>query len=55
MVFVLGQVGGAVFPAITGVIAAKAGVKVLQPMLVGLIGATAVSWLLIPKVQLHRE
>ncbi|GAD96955.1 hypothetical protein PVAR5_5623 [Paecilomyces variotii No. 5] len=36
-VFVLGQIGGSVFPAVTGIIAAQAGVRVLQPMLVGLV------------------
>ena len=43
------------FPAITGIVAARAGVKVLQPVLVGLIGATGVTWLCLPKVQLHQE
>ncbi|KAL3467707.1 major facilitator superfamily domain-containing protein [Aspergillus heterothallicus] len=54
-VFLLGQIGGSVFPAITGVIASEAGVKVLQPMLVGLLGATGVSWLIIPKPRLHHD
>lgn len=55
-VFVLGQIGGSIFPAITGVIAARVGVKVLQPILVGLFSATAVSWLLLPKdIELHRN
>lgn len=55
-VFVLGQIGGSIFPAITGVIAARVGVKVLQPILVGLFSATAVSWLLLPKdIELHRD
>lgn len=55
LVFVVGQVGGSIFPAITGVIAARAGVRVLQPMLVGLIGATGVSWLILPRTGLHRD
>ncbi|OJJ08126.1 hypothetical protein ASPVEDRAFT_155847 [Aspergillus versicolor CBS 583.65] len=55
IIFLLGQIGGAVFPAITGVIASEAGVKVLQPMLVGLLGATGVSWLIIPKPRLHHD
>ncbi|RAR12405.1 MFS general substrate transporter [Stemphylium lycopersici] len=50
-VFVLAQAGGAFFPAITGVIASEAGVKVMQPILVGLIVAMGVSWVLVPKVQ----
>jgi hypothetical protein len=40
-----------VFPAATGVIAAKAGVGVLQPMMVGLIVAMAISWICVPKPQ----
>lgn len=48
-VFVLGQVGGSIFPAITGILAARSGATVLQPILVGLLGATGISWLLIPK------
>ncbi|KAJ5975929.1 hypothetical protein N7481_009636 [Penicillium waksmanii] len=55
-VFVLGQIGGSIFPAITGIIAARVGVKVLQPMLVGLLGAAGASWLLLPKnAEVHRE
>ncbi|KAJ5651019.1 uncharacterized protein N7484_004742 [Penicillium longicatenatum] len=55
-VFVLGQIGGSIFPAITGIIAAQIGVKVLQPILVGLLGAAGVSWLLLPKdAGLHRD
>lgn len=37
------------FPAVTGVIAANAGVGVLQPMMVGLIVAMAISWAVVPK------
>lgn len=51
----IGQIGGSMFPAITGLIASKAGVKVLQPILVGLCSATAVAWLLVPKPSLHRD
>ncbi|PVH93821.1 MFS general substrate transporter [Periconia macrospinosa] len=54
-VFVLAQAGGALFPAITGVVASKAGVKVLQPMLVGLIVAMSVAWALVPKVKTRAE
>ncbi|KAJ5794001.1 Major facilitator superfamily domain general substrate transporter [Penicillium paradoxum] len=55
-VFVLGQIGGSVFPALTGVIASRVGVQVLQPMLVGLLGAAAGSWLILPKdAALHRD
>ncbi|KAJ5994203.1 hypothetical protein N7451_009927 [Penicillium sp. IBT 35674x] len=55
-VFVLGQIGGSIFPAITGIIAGQVGVKVLQPILVGILGAAGVSWLLLPKdAELHRD
>ncbi|KAK7181949.1 hypothetical protein DPSP01_006179 [Paraphaeosphaeria sporulosa] len=50
LIFVLAQAGGALFPSITGVIASQAGVKVMQPILVGLIVAMGISWTLIPKV-----
>ncbi|KAJ5204405.1 uncharacterized protein N7498_005284 [Penicillium cinerascens] len=54
-VFVLGQIGGSIFPAITGIIATQVGVKVLQPMLVGLLSAAGVSWLFLPTATLHRD
>ncbi|KAH7412055.1 major facilitator superfamily domain-containing protein [Phaeosphaeria sp. MPI-PUGE-AT-0046c] len=54
-VFVLAQAGGAFFPAVTGVIASKAGVKVMQPILVGLIVALGVSWILVPRVKKREE
>jgi fucose permease len=50
LVFVIAQAGGAIFPAITGLIATRAGVSVLQPILIGLIVAMGLSWALIPKV-----
>lgn len=53
-VFVLAQAGGSFFPAITGVIASRAGVKVMQPILVGLIVATGIAWALVPRVK-HRD
>ena len=54
LVFVIAQAGGALFPAITGLIASKAGVGVLQPILIGLIIAMGASWALVPKVE-HKE
>jgi len=51
LIFVTAQAGGNAFPAITGVIAAKAGVGVLQPILVGLIVALGISWALVPRVK----
>ncbi|KAL2810354.1 putative MFS transporter [Aspergillus granulosus] len=54
-IFVLGQVGGSLFPAITGIIASRSGVMVLQPMLVGLLGATGATWLLLPKTTAHED
>lgn len=54
--FVLGQIGGSIFPAVTGIIAAREGVQVLQPMLVGLLAAAGLSWLILPRdLELHRD
>jgi hypothetical protein len=50
LVFVIAQAGGAIFPALTGVIATKVGVGVLQPILIGLIVAMSISWALVPRV-----
>lgn len=47
----MGQAGSAAFPFMTGAIAAKAGVKVLQPMLVGLLAGMAILWLLLPRMK----
>jgi fucose permease len=54
-IFVLAQAGGSLFPALTGVIASKAGVKIMQPILVGLIVAMGIAWALVPKVEKRRE
>lgn len=60
-VFVFAQLGGSLFPIVTGLIAAHAGVSVLQPVLCALLGATAISWLFVPRPKesdntaLHRE
>lgn len=54
-VFVLAQAGGSFFPAITGVIASQAGVKVMQPILVGLIVAMGMSWVLVPRVKRRED
>ncbi|KDN39561.1 hypothetical protein RSAG8_08717, partial [Rhizoctonia solani AG-8 WAC10335] len=43
-----GQAGSAVFPFMTGALAQKHSVKVLQPMLVGMLTALIVLWTLIP-------
>ena len=50
LVFVLAQAGGSLFPSLTGLIAGRVGVQVLQPILVGLIVAMGISWILVPKV-----
>ncbi|KAJ4262940.1 hypothetical protein NW762_006553 [Fusarium torreyae] len=47
-VFVFAQLGGCLFPIITGLVAASSGVKILQPVLCALLVATAVSWLFVP-------
>lgn len=61
LVFVFAQMGGSVFPVITGLVSSHAGVKVMQPILVGLLAATSISWLLVPRPKstgnagLHQE
>jgi fucose permease len=61
LVFVFAQMGGSLFPIITGLVSSNSGVKVLQPILVGLLCATAISWLLVPRPkdlalpELHQE
>ncbi|KAG9044146.1 hypothetical protein FS837_008722 [Tulasnella sp. UAMH 9824] len=40
-----GQVGSALFPFLTGLLATKRGVQVLQPLVIGLFGLMAVLWL----------
>ncbi|CAE6460672.1 unnamed protein product [Rhizoctonia solani] len=50
-----GQVGSAVFPFMTGALAQKYGVKVLQPMLVGMIGSLIVLWSFVPSVPQRRK
>ncbi|XEU99697.1 hypothetical protein FSHL1_004984 [Fusarium sambucinum] len=47
-VFVFAQLGGCIFPIITGLVAASVGVGVLQPVLCALLVATSVSWLFVP-------
>ncbi|KAH7258744.1 hypothetical protein MRS44_009746 [Fusarium solani] len=60
-VFVFAQMGGAFFPIVTGVVASRVGVKVLQPFLVGILSGVTISWLLIPQPKslpsatLHQE
>ncbi|KAI0840250.1 MFS general substrate transporter [Hypoxylon sp. FL0890] len=54
-IFVLAQAGGAIFPSITGLIAANAGVAVLQPIVLALFVAGGISWWLVPKVPQRSE
>ncbi|KAI1139004.1 MFS general substrate transporter [Hypoxylon sp. FL0543] len=54
-IFVLAQAGGAIFPSITGLVAANAGVAVLQPIVLALFVAGGISWWLVPKVPQRSE
>ncbi|KAF3217176.1 hypothetical protein TWF106_008013 [Orbilia oligospora] len=54
LVFALAQAGGSLFPALTGIIASRVGVQVLQPIMTALLVATGISWWLVPKVH-HRS
>ena len=61
MVFVFAQMGGSLFPIITGLLSTNIGVWMLQPILVSLIVVTLVCWFIIPKPkdsgndELHQE
>ena len=55
LVFVIAQAGGAVFPSLIGLIASHAGVKVLQPIVAGLIVLMGVAWVFVPKPTSHRD
>ena len=55
LVFVIAQAGGAIFPSLIGLIAAHAGVKVLQPIIAGLIVLMGITWVFVPKPTTHRE
>lgn len=55
MIFVVAQAGGAIFPALVGLIASKAGVQVLPPIVAGLIVAMGIAWSFVPKPATHRE
>lgn len=53
--------GGSLFPIVTGIVASRVGVAALQPILVGILAATTISWLLVPRPKsspnaaLHQE
>ncbi|KAH2978017.1 hypothetical protein KXW58_005133 [Aspergillus fumigatus] len=45
----LGQAGSAAFPFMTGAIASKTGVQVMQPIMVGLLVGIGIFWALLPR------
>ena len=47
----LGGTGGTVFPFIIGAIASSKGVKVLQPVVLALIGVVTIVWLCFPRIK----
>ena len=51
----IAQAGGAIFPSLIGVIASHAGVKVLQPIVAGLIVIMGITWAFVPKASSHLE
>jgi len=55
LIFVIAQAGGAIFPSLIGIIASHAGVKVLQPIIAGLIVIMGITWALVPKTPSHIE
>lgn len=46
----VGQSGSAFFPLIVGLISAKKGIWVVEPVVVTLLGAQGLCWFLVPKV-----
>lgn len=47
----IGQAGSAAFPFLTGAIASKVGVIVLQPIMIGLLAGMFILWGLVPRVR----
>ncbi|KIJ67634.1 hypothetical protein HYDPIDRAFT_127803 [Hydnomerulius pinastri MD-312] len=45
----IGTAGSAFFPFLTGVLANKEGIKVLQPLVVAMMSAMAIIWMMVPK------
>ncbi|KAF3770790.1 MFS general substrate transporter [Cryphonectria parasitica EP155] len=54
-VFVVAQAGAAIFPSITGLIAEREGVQVLQPMILAQLIAATIFWGVVPKATERRE
>ncbi|KAG6356839.1 hypothetical protein INS49_014713 [Diaporthe citri] len=54
-IFVVAQAGAALFPSLTGLIAGKAGVQVLQPIVLAQLVVATIFWAFVPKVQQRRE
>ncbi|KAF4985730.1 hypothetical protein FDECE_16370 [Fusarium decemcellulare] len=46
----IGQAGSAAFPFLTGAVASRAGVIVLQPIMIGLLGGLFVLWIMIARL-----
>ena len=55
LVFVVAQAGGAIFPSLIGLVAARAGVQVLPPIVAALIVVMGVAWAFVPKPPSHQE
>lgn len=49
------QAGAAIFPSLTGVIAGKSGVQVLQPIVLALLVVATIFWAFVPKIPERRE
>ncbi len=50
MIFVVAQAGGTLFPSLIGVIASKAGVNVLPPIVAALIVAMGITLAFVPSI-----
>ncbi|KAJ0117815.1 MFS general substrate transporter [Diaporthe amygdali] len=54
-IFVVAQAGAAIFPSLTGVIAGRAGVQVLQPIVLSQLVVATIFWAFVPKIQERKE
>ncbi|KAH7033276.1 major facilitator superfamily domain-containing protein [Microdochium trichocladiopsis] len=54
-IFVIAQAGAAIFPSITGIIATRVGVAVLQPIVLALVVLSGVCWWFVPRVAGRKE
>ncbi|TVY33149.1 Bypass of stop codon protein, partial [Lachnellula occidentalis] len=55
LIFLLAQAGASIFPSLIGIVAARAGVQVLPPIVAALIVCMGVTWGFVPRVKVGHE